>query len=302
MLPAHRGERKPLPSRLLGAARTATPGQHLGLAPALLGDSHAIGDVGETARRLVGSTPATIAPLLTPLTRAVPLSSLPQLTILPELATLPELPSLLTLPVLPALPMLPALPGLPTLPELAELQELPSLPVLTSVLPTLPAPAELIALSSPAGPARGDDAGSSTATAQQGAWQAPNVQEAYAGIRGVTGAAPGLPGSTSSAATAPEAWAPGSTASAYGLSASAGSAQATRGTTSPRGAYQQPSPTPSPGGISTATGAVGGTSIPIFLTLAGLLLLATPRVRRVLRLLGESWRLSPLALIPERPG
>jgi hypothetical protein len=25
-------------------------------------------------------------------------------------------------------------------------------------------------------------------------------------------------------------------------------------------------------------------------------------VRRVLRLLGESWRLSPLALIPERPG
>jgi hypothetical protein len=49
-------------------------------------------------------------------------------------------------------------------------------------------------------------------------------------------------------------------------------------------------------------GAVAGTSIPIFITLAGLLLLAAPRVRRVLRLLGESWRLSPLALIPARPG
>jgi hypothetical protein len=90
---------------------------------------------------------------------------------------------------------------------------------------------------------------------------------------------------------------------AYGLPASDGTAPAAPGATSPRGGvYQQPSPAPAPGGASPATGAVAGTSIPIFLTLAGLLLLAAPRVRRVLRLLGESWRLSPLALIPERPG
>jgi hypothetical protein len=49
-------------------------------------------------------------------------------------------------------------------------------------------------------------------------------------------------------------------------------------------------------------GAAAGASIPILLALAGLLLLAAPRVRRVLRLRGESWRMPPLSLILERPG
>jgi hypothetical protein len=128
------------------------------------------------------------------------------------------------------------------------------------------------------------------------------------GIGGVIGA-PGRPASrTSSAggvlrgAASQVSWAAGTTASAYGLSTSDGTARAAPDTASSGRAYEQPSPAPSPGSAAPATGAVAGTSIPIFLTLAGLILLAAPRARRVLRLLGETWRLSPLALILERPG
>jgi hypothetical protein len=291
LLPADRGERRVLPARLLDVARAGTPAhavRQLVLAPGLLGASHALGDVGETATRLVETTPAAIAPLLAPLARTLTLPSLPELA---------ELPSLLTLPV----PL-----TFPTLPGLTELSPTP--PAFTPAMPASLTRPQRIALSVPAGTARGGGAGPSTATAMQGAWQASSAAQAYAatanGIRGAIGA-PDRLGSTSSAAAAlrgAATLAAGAAMSAYGLSASEGTALAAPGTTSPGGVYQQPSPAPAPVGASPATGAVAGTSIPIFLTLAGLLLLAAPRVRRVLRLLGESWRLSPLALIPERPG
>jgi hypothetical protein len=299
LLRARSGGRRALPSRLVDAATAGTPAhevQRLVLAPGLLEASRALGDVGATATRLVETTPATIAPLLTPLARTLTLPSLP------ELAALPELASLLTLPSLPTL--IPTLPPLLAPPALAE--QSPG-PASTPALP--PAPPQPSAPSPPAGAARGGADASSAAAAPQGAWQASGAVQAYAttanGVGAVMGA-PDRPGSTRSAVGAlrsAAAWAAGATIPAYGLPASDGTAPAAPGAPSPRGsAYQQPSPAPAPGGASPATGAVAGTSIPIFLTLAGLLLLAAPRVRRVLRLLDESWRLSPLALIPERPG
>jgi hypothetical protein len=292
LLPADRGTRRPLPSRLLDVASAGTPARtvrQLVLAPGLLGASRALGDVGATATRLVETTPATIAPLLTPLARTLTLPTLPELTVLAEL------PSLLTLPALMTSP---------------ELPEQSPTPVVTPALPAPSAPRQPIALSVPGSAARGDGAGAPTAAAPQGAGHASSAAQARAatanGVRGAIGA-PDRRGSTSSAVgafsrAATWAVAVGAATSAYGLPASGGTALPAPRTTSPGGAYEQPSPTPSPGGASPATGAVAGTSIPIFLTLAGLLLLAAPRVRRVLRLLGESWRLSPLALIPERPG
>jgi hypothetical protein len=62
------------------------------------------------------------------------------------------------------------------------------------------------------------------------------------------------------------------------------------------------SPGPSPGGASESTGAACGFALSIFLTLAGLPMLAAPRVMRRLRLASEPWRLAPFVLIPERPG
>jgi hypothetical protein len=304
VLPAPRGERQPLPSRLADGATAGTPArtvQRVVLAPGLLGASRALGDVGATVTQLVETPPVTIAPLLTPLARALTLPSLPELAVLPELPSLLALPPTETLPVLPTLPPLLAPPASP--------EQSPS-PVLTPALPPAPsAPPQPIAPSPPADAARGGGADASSNAPPQGAWQASSPAQAYAAtanILGVTGA-PDRRGSTSSAAGAlrrAASWAAvakGATA-AYGLPTSEGTALTSPGTASPGGAGRQPSPAPSPGGASPATGAAAGTSIPIFLTLAGLLLLAVPRVRRVLRLLGESWRLSPLALIPERPG
>jgi hypothetical protein len=303
LLPAPRGERLPLPSRLVDAATAGTPAhevQRLVPAPGLLEASRALGDVSATATRLVVTTPVTIAPLLAPLARTLTLPSLP------ELAAFPELASLLTLPSLPVLPTLPQLLAPPALAEQsAGPVPAPALP------PPAAAPPQPSAPSPPPGAARGGGADASSAAAPQGTWQASGAVQAQAyattanGVGGTRGA-PDRPGSTRSAVGAVKsaaAWAAGATTSAHGLPAGDGTAAAAPGATWPRGgAYQQPSPAPAPGGASPATSAVAGTSIPIFLTLAGLLLLAAPRVRRVLRLLGESWRLSPLALIPERPG
>jgi hypothetical protein len=62
------------------------------------------------------------------------------------------------------------------------------------------------------------------------------------------------------------------------------------------------SPGPSPGGVSESTVAACGFALSIFLTLAGLPMLAAPRAMRRLRLASEPWRLAPFVLIPERPG
>jgi hypothetical protein len=62
------------------------------------------------------------------------------------------------------------------------------------------------------------------------------------------------------------------------------------------------SPGPSPGGVSESTVAPCGFALSIFLTLAGLAMLAAPRAMRRLRLASEPWRLAPFVLIPERPG
>jgi hypothetical protein len=59
---------------------------------------------------------------------------------------------------------------------------------------------------------------------------------------------------------------------------------------------------PSPGGASPATAAGTGFGFSIFLTLAGLLMLAAPWAKRRLGLASEPWRLAPFVLIPERPG
>jgi hypothetical protein len=304
LLPARRGARPPLPSRLVDGATAATPAhavQRLVLTPGLLGASRALADVGATVTQLVETTPATIAPLLTPLARTLTLPSLP------ELASLPELPLLLSLPPLQTLPVLLTL--TPLLAPPAPPEQSPT-PAPTPALPPAPsAPPQPIAPSLSAGAARGGGAGASSNAAPQAALQASSAVQAYAAtanIAGVTGA-PDRRGSTSSAvgtlrrAASWAALAVGA-ASAHGLPTIEGTALTSPSTTLPGGAGQQPSPVPSPGGASPATGAVAGTSILVFLTLAGLLLLAAPRVRRVLRLLGESWRLSPLALIPERPG
>jgi hypothetical protein len=66
-----------------------------------------------------------------------------------------------------------------------------------------------------------------------------------------------------------------------------------------------PTPGPAPGGASGAAvggGAPGGAAVSIFLTLAGLLLLAGPRALRRLRLSCEPWLTACFVLIPERPG
>jgi hypothetical protein len=66
-----------------------------------------------------------------------------------------------------------------------------------------------------------------------------------------------------------------------------------------------PTPGPAPGGASGAAvggGAPGGGAVSIFLTLAGLLLLAGPRAMRRLRLSCEPWLTACFVLIPERPG
>jgi hypothetical protein len=62
------------------------------------------------------------------------------------------------------------------------------------------------------------------------------------------------------------------------------------------------SPGPSPGGVSESTAAACGFALSIFLTLAGLAMLAAPRAMRRLRLASEPWRLASFVLIPERPG
>jgi hypothetical protein len=62
------------------------------------------------------------------------------------------------------------------------------------------------------------------------------------------------------------------------------------------------SPGPSPGGVSESTVAACGFALSIFLTLAGLPMLAAPRAVRRLRHASEPWRLAPFVLIPERPG
>ncbi len=146
LLPARRGgEHQPLPSRLADGATAGTPAhtvQDLVLAPGLLGASRALGEVGATVTQLVETPPATIAPLLTPLARALTLPSLPELAVLPELASLLTLPPIETLPVLPTLPPLLAPP--------ASGEQSPS-PVLTPALPPVPsAPSQPIAPSLPA--------------------------------------------------------------------------------------------------------------------------------------------------------
>ncbi len=60
---------------------------------------------------------------------------------------------------------------------------------------------------------------------------------------------------------------------------------------------------PSPDGVSPAAAGPGtGPSTPIFLMLAGLLLLAATRGKRELRLASEPWRVARFDLILERPG
>jgi hypothetical protein len=237
--------------------------------------------------------------------RGVVLSQTLTPLLLSEPTVLLELPSLSTLPLLGTVPSLPTLPALTAPPQ----SEPSPTPVSTPApSPASSTPSPPIVLSPPAGATRGGDVTPTAAIALRGAWLASSVVQAYVatanGIRGVKGASDRQV-TTSSAVGAlrrATSWGAGTTAYAHGLSTSDGTAPAAPDTTSSGDAYEQPSPAPSPGSASAATGAVAGTSNPIFLTLVGLLLLAAPRARRLLRLLGESWRLSPLALILERPG
>jgi hypothetical protein len=68
------------------------------------------------------------------------------------------------------------------------------------------------------------------------------------------------------------------------------------------GIRRTPAPSPLPGGAGGTTAAASGLGFSIFLTLAGLLLLAGPRALRRLRPWCEPWRMARFALIPERPG
>lgn len=255
---------------LVRAARQLTP------SPAVLGEaSRAIDGVGETATQLIDATPQTIATLLAPLTSA----------------TLP-LPSLLSLP----------------------LPSVPSLPILTLGPPAPPQQPALIqprALWPAVSPVRVDE-GAAANVGQQFASPPSSAGPAIATAASTANEAAanpalppspthGRPAQRSAAAEATEMVSPLSLAAASGPVATAAAARATS-PTAPLRSDPQPAPAPSPGGLSAATGAGAGPSIPILLTLAGMLLLAAPCTRRVLRLLGESWRLSPLLLIPERPG
>jgi len=266
------------PSGLLPAARALVPSR-----------------LPVVAGRVLETLPAKIATLRAPLVLAL---TPPALS---EVAALPGLPSLSGLPLL-AIP--PSLPNLPAFVEAPESGQAPIAVFAAVPPPPQPAPPQPNPLSLPAA-AAGDRGVQSRATAPPGAGRPSNMAQAYGATPNGISDAMGAPdrwSSPSSAAGAhgrASAWAAGTTASAYGSSASLETAP---GMASSGGASRQPSPAPAPGGASPATGAVAGTSIPILLTLAGLLLLAAPRVRRVLRLLGESWRLSPLALILERPG
>jgi hypothetical protein len=69
------------------------------------------------------------------------------------------------------------------------------------------------------------------------------------------------------------------------------------------GRPQSPAPTPPPSGASGGAPAGGSAaSTSVFLTLAGLLLLAAPLAMRRLRLLCRPWLTAFFVLIPERPG
>jgi hypothetical protein len=253
--------------------------RQLTLAPAVLGEaSRAIGSVGETAARLAGSTEPALAPLLTALQSPLALSSLP------------------AFPALPALPVLPLLPSFTLVPQGLPLRAQP-----TGLWPQIaPTSASAGGLErSGAAPLQGAATVSAAfASGVGGPAVAPMTsaggQAAAPQGRSATGAAHAA--ARAAAETTP-------TAASVAPTTGYPDARATApGGTAPLAALPARSPAPSPGGVSAATSAVSGTSIPVFLTLAGLILLAAPRVRRVLRLLGESWRLSPLALIPERPG
>jgi hypothetical protein len=277
--------------------------RQLTTAPAVLGEaSRAIGNVGETATRLAGSTPAAITPLLASLQ---PFSlTLPSLPVLPTVPSLPAVPAVPAIPALPALPIVTAVPALPALPALPAIFTLPPQPLPLQAQPTDLEPP--VALTS-AGEVERSAAVSQQSAAPISAASAPGV--GWPGAVAITSAseptaAPLRRASTEATSTRTLA-AGEATPTAPSLASTTGYPYASATPTdaaAPLSARPARSPAPSPGGISAATGAVAGTSIPIFLTLAGLLLLATPRVRRALRLLGESWRLSPLALIPERPG
>ncbi len=258
------------------------------LAPAVLGEaSRAIGNVGETATRLAGSTPVAIVPL--------PASLQPSSLTLPS-PTLPWLPVLLAVPVRPVLPAVPALPALPALPifTLAP-QQLPLQAQPTGLWPPIAVTSGTFERSPAAAQQGAAPVSTAPASGWPGAAAMTSASEQTAAPQGRTSAGVAPAGTPAAGEVTP---------SAPSMAATTGYpyASATAASAAPLAARPARAPAPSPGGISAATGAVAGTSIPIFLTLAGLLLLATPRVRRVLRLLGESWRLSPLALIPERPG
>jgi hypothetical protein len=278
-------------------ANRAAPGAARPSNPVPAGGALAPSRLPVVAGRLVETLPAGIATLPAPLARALTPPSLS------ELAALPELGSLSTLPLLAIVPSLTNPSALVTTPESGQ----PPVAGSTAVPPPpRPAPPRPYAVSLPAAAAAGDGRAPSTPTAPPGAWRAASVTQAYGatptGIRDPVGAADrrGAPSSAVGAHRRASARAGSTTVPAFGSSASRETARTAPGSASSGGAYRQ-SP-PAPGGVSPAMGAAAGASIPILLALAGLLLLAAPRVRRVLRLRGESWRMPPLSLTLERPG
>jgi len=263
-----------LPSAL-GAATLAHVVQRLTPSPVLLDEaSRRIGGLDETVTQLLGATPQALVTLLVPVVSVpFPFPSLPR----PPLPLLPSLPSPASLPFLTL-----GSPAPPQLPTLIRPQAL--WPAITPVqVGDGTSPTVRQQLASPT-----TRAGRAIAKA---ASAATDVAIDASSRPGPTHANPPQEGAAAMAADAAAAnrYAPATELPAPG-------------TTAPLGARPQPAPSPSPGGVSAVPGAGAGQSIPTLLMLAGLLLLAAPRTRRVLRLLGESWRLSPLVLIPERPG
>jgi hypothetical protein len=181
------------------------------------------------------------------------------------------------------------------------LSALPSLGTVSSLQPTIAPPA----LSEPR-------ATRSTTTSQPPEGQTPRATSmTAAGLAPAIAAAPIAPGAehavpvqafTSRREAPPNAQARHSAKpSLASRGAQPGTARAKPRLTS--GALA-PSPTPSPGGVSPASGAgaSGGLSASTLLAFAALLLLAGPRAMRRLRLAAGSRRAAQFVLIPERPG
>ena len=169
-----------------------------------------------------------------------------------------------------------------------------ALPPAATLLAGVP-PTQLLSLLNPFSPSTAAAVGAGSAAAQPAAGIDPELQTA----------AFSQDPSARQAPAAVRALAPGGPPGRHLLAVAARDA-AMAGTSrhTPLAHPPVPTPAPAPGGVTAVPLSAAGTgiSVSIFLTLAGLLLLAAPRTTRRLRDAGEAWRPAPFVLIPARPG